>query len=248
MKLLGRMIIIAFIFFCISVICFPQEEKTQLESINNTPIVFLKSEMSPTKPDFKKGYIRNCHEGEYKDRRFTAEGVRGKTLLIRAFKITEGQLLDKVGLSEDRYSVDVIVPRGMEHMLSGLIRMTVMSGLGVAANWETIETNVGVLKLLDEKALKLLSSKKDITSWSPGDAKLKCTNATLQEFAGFLAGTSVAKPVINETEIEGTYDFDIEWEKGNLESLNAVLRPLGLKFHVEVRPMELVVVRDAPKQ
>ncbi len=104
MWILGRLTILGSIFFCMSLIVFPQDEKTQLESMDNTPVVFLKAEMSPTKPDFKSGYITNCHEGEYKDRRFSAEGVKGKILLIGAFKITGDQLIDKVGLSEDEMS------------------------------------------------------------------------------------------------------------------------------------------------
>ena len=245
MGTIGKLTIFGSIFFCMSLIVFPQDEKTQLDSMDNTPVVFLKAEMSPTKLYFKRGYMRNCHEGEYKDRRFSAEGVRGRTLLIGAFKITGDQLIDKVGLSEDLYSVDVIVPRGMEQMQFGLIRKTIMSGLGVTANWETIETQVGVLKLLDEKALKPLTSRKNMSSWSTDDSKLKSTNATLKEFARFLAGTSVAMPVIDETEIEGKYDFDIEWDAGSLESLNMALNKIGLQITTEVLPMKLVVVRSA---
>jgi len=240
-----RLTIIVLILFCISMIAISQTESTQLESMTNTPIVFLKAEMSPTKPDFTKGYMRNCHEGEYKDRRFTAEGAKGKILLIGAFKITGDKLMDKVGLSEDLYSVDVIVPRGMEHMLSGLVRNTIMSGLGVTAMWETIETEVGILRVLDEKALKSLSSKNDMSSWSTDDTKVKCTNATLQELSRYLAYSSVGMPVVDEAGIEGKYDFDFSWEKGNLQSLNNVLNKLGLQFSTEVRSIKLVAVRKA---
>ena len=104
----------------------------------------------------------------------------------------------------------------------------------------TIETKVGVLKLLDEKALKPLDSKKNMSSWSTDDSKIKCTNATLQELSGFLAGTSVAMPVIDETGIEGKYDFDFSWDAGSLESLNNALNQLGLQITTEIRLMKLV--------
>jgi uncharacterized protein (TIGR03435 family) len=247
MQFLKKIATSIFIVLFMNFFVFSQDENTQLDSIDNTPIVFLKAEMSPSKPDLKRSYMRNCHEGEYKDRRFTAEGVVGKTLLIGAFKITGDKLIDKVGLTGKKYSVDVIVPRGMEHMLPGLVKNTVTAGLGVSAKWETIETQVGVLKRLNNRPLKLTKSEAPRTTFSYDESNIKCSNTTLQGFARLLSSTSIGMPVIDETKTEGEYDFDIEWDAGNIESLNDVLNQLGLETNIEVRPMKLVVVRAADK-
>jgi len=228
-----------------SIIVVPQTEQTQIESISNSPIVFLKAEMSPSKPDLKRHYMQNCHVGEYKNRRFTAEGVNGKTLIIGTFKITGDKLIDKANLPDQLYSVDVIVPMRKEYMLSSLARMTVQAGLGVIAGWETIETQVGVLKRNDKNALKLTTPKSNIETFSYGESKVKCTYTTVEGFARLLSITSVGMPIVDETNIKGQFDFDIEWQEGNLDLLNERLNELGLRIIVEERPIKLVVVRPA---
>jgi uncharacterized protein (TIGR03435 family) len=81
-----------------------------------------------------------------------------------------------------------------------------------------------------------------------------CKNMTLDEIAQNLhgmAGGYLTNPVVNTTEIKGSWDFDIKWTaKGNLQRaagdgisiFDAVDKQLGLKLEAKTAPLPVVIV------
>jgi uncharacterized protein (TIGR03435 family) len=88
---------------------------------------------------------------------------------------------------------------------------------------------------------------------------VKCSNMTMDKFAEqlhWMAGGYLDKPVVNLTELEGTYDFELKWTgRGNLAKagadgisiFDAVDKQLGLKLALETAPRPVMIVDTVNK-
>ncbi len=96
---------------------------------------------------------------------------------------------------------------------------------------------------------------------SPGTVPyqgLSCHGVTMEVFANVLrdwtGGTYLADPVVDRTELSGTWDFDLKWTPRNrlpqagpdgITIFDAVDKQLGLKLEPQKLPMPVIVVDSA---
>ncbi len=86
-------------------------------------------------------------------------------------------------------------------------------------------------------------------------AMVSCRNMTMQEFARTLrlmAGAYMTNPVIDSTELKGSWDFDIKWTgqrallgqagAGGISIFDAVDKQLGLKLEAQKVPSPVLIV------
>jgi uncharacterized protein (TIGR03435 family) len=67
-------------------------------------------------------------------------------------------------------------------------------------------------------------------------------NERIATLVGWIARQS-GKPVLDETGLEGTYDWEVKVKSAELEDLNAGLARLGLSVQPDHRRIEVIVVR-----
>ena len=83
-----------------------------------------------------------------------------------------------------------------------------------------------------------------------------CTSMTVQQLADALrvmAPGYIQKPVVNQTGIEGQFDFKLDWvgvnfiDKGGITMPEALYKELGLQLQEKKIPMKIVVIDHIEK-
>jgi len=90
---------------------------------------------------------------------------------------------------------------------------------------------------------------------------VKCHNQTMADFASTLhdfAGGYLDKPVVDKTELKGTYDLEIKWHPrqvynrlgpaSGISIFDAVDKQLGLKLTLETSPQHVWIVESVNRQ
>jgi uncharacterized protein (TIGR03435 family) len=89
-----------------------------------------------------------------------------------------------------------------------------------------------------------------------GEQHMACTGMTIQELAEALPSIApgyIRKPVVDQTGISGTYDFQLDWvgvnfiDQGGLTMPDAVLKALGIKMEEKKIPMTVIVIDHVEK-
>ena len=222
-----------------------QEPLKPVSFITEGENIFLKAEMSSASPDdLKHRFIRwYSDDSEYAGRQFIAKGATGKGLIIAAYRTSGDRVIDKANLSDTLYSVEVIVPKGCEEMLYNLLKQVIQAGLGVTSAWENIETKVGILRRNPSLPLNMKTSmgKKGSIRWD--STKVSGVAQPISKLTKLLGVYALGFPVIDETRLRDKYDFNVEWQENNQQSLKKNLEALGLILTVEKRQIEMVVIR-----
>ncbi|HTX38038.1 MAG TPA: TIGR03435 family protein [Bryobacteraceae bacterium] len=98
--------------------------------------------------------------------------------------------------------------------------------------------------------------------WSDGGERVSCRDVSMDALASFLESTVFKSPVRNQTGLEGSFDFDLNWtpdetqfggrykgaSPGELPDLRSALREqLGLRLRPEKAPVDVIVVDHAER-
>jgi uncharacterized protein (TIGR03435 family) len=135
-------------------------------------------------------------------------------------------------------------------------REIIAGAFGVHVRIETRDAQVWVLAKTDAKpaALKPIGTISDLTGMGtappyvltkptiarvPG--RIKNVNTSMSDIAKLLEA-ACQRPVVDETGIEGRYDFQMTWEESGPEGVIDAFRALGFKIEPERRPIDFLVV------
>ncbi len=228
--------ILSFIIFSYPLICFCQD------SININSNYHLRIIVEPASPEMKGSKIINRFVGEYKDRRFLAENMELTTILTQIYQIPCERIIYKTNESQKRYNVDVIVSQRREALLNLTKRFAVETGLGIVTEIVKNDSKVGVLVREKNSVILFKKSVESCGSFYRGASSIECISQDMGMFSCLLSTSSLGLTVINETNLVGNYDINIEWEKGNIESLQRELNKLGLALKFENRKLEFLEV------
>jgi len=122
-------------------------------------------------------------------------------------------------------------------------RQVIEDAFRIKVTRETRETEVWVLSKLDAKpeSLKPLGTIKDFSN-NGKRGHIVVPNAPISFIAQMLEGAA-GRPVVDETEIPGNYDFEIEWKGADeIRSIEA-MRKAGFKIEAARRPIEYLIVK-----
>ncbi len=145
-------------------------------------------------------------------------------------------------------------PKGSKEAL----RQEIKRMFGVAGRFETMETNVWLLKVKYPNAAGLKPSVSKSGSTSDGNGSIRMVRATTDDLARVLENYFKI-PVINQTGLTNSFDFNIRWQEHdgktgvgdpdypNLDGLKqALIAQLGLELVPGREPVEMLVVEESP--
>jgi uncharacterized protein (TIGR03435 family) len=165
-------------------------------------------------------------------------------VLSAAYDFTPGRIVLPANLSRGGFDLLVTVPNNPKQALRDQIK----SQFGLTGRSATIETNVFVMRMInfDAPGLKLSKNSDNGISVDPG--KVVAIGATMSDVALDLESFIIHKPVVDETGLTNSYNFELRWNKnlkgnaGKIEFEKALRDQLGLSLVSEQRSIEMLIV------
>ena len=138
------------------------------------------------------------------------------------------------------------VPEGSAEALQQAIKRK----FGLAASFQTIETNVLALQFKPGYAVKLKINSGAGNEIAVNMGSVVCQRATMDDFARTLESSYFSFPVVNQTGLTNKYDFKVTWDStnpnksvSNLEQ--ALADQLGLELVSTNLPVQMLVIEKA---
>ena len=181
------------------------------------------------------------------DGRFEGYGFTVRRLLAMAYGLPEKRILAPSWCAESRYDLVLASPRlDRDHPTERrrLIRQVLTETFRVEAKREPRPTEVYVLEQTPGRMPKLESSEFSSLVLSGIRGQMKFTGGTMRDL-GRLLNRELQRPVLDDTNLEGRYDFEVCWDIQNPTSvLDFVRDQLGLEPRPQVREMDHLFVQS----
>jgi uncharacterized protein (TIGR03435 family) len=143
--------------------------------------------------------------------------------------------------SETPYYFDVVVPADKKEDLLPTLRSALQTAFGYKVSREMRQKKVYVLRRKQGSPLKMTkATSRGMSIFKHNGMIAKGT--TMTSVAEFLESV-LRDIVIDETNLEGMYDFEIQWIPENMESLLKGYEAVGLELVQETRDVEFVLLK-----
>jgi uncharacterized protein (TIGR03435 family) len=218
---------------------------------HNADPAFEVAVIKPSDPnDHSEGFHLNGH-------RISIENMPLTNLICFAYSIHQSQVVNTPKpFGDQRWDVDGVpdtegVPN--LHQYQRMVEKLLAARFGLQMHHEKRELSVYTLTVA-KGGPKLDKSKSDpeapIDQTGHGKGVMKFTNNTMSDFALGLQ-FMVGKPVIDQTNLSGRYDFTLRWSPDELRAadpdaapglLTAIQEELGLKLEATRGPTDVFVI------
>lgn len=159
-------------------------------------------------------------------------------LILNAFNVPPSRSSLPFNFPGDKYDYLASLSKGSPEALQALIA----SKFHLSLHFENMETNVFFLRTKPSGPIGLKSPRPETENGTGSeitDGRFSMRDTSMDSLAMSLENSALGHPVLNQTHLDGQYDFDLTWDPSNPDSLNQALSDqLGL---------ELVPGRDAVK-
>lgn len=211
-----------------------------LERDENAPPSLYEILIRPAKPD---GWIRVSTTTASQE--FLAKGLTLRQAIVNAYGVSPARLVLPEELAETTYDFLVRLPRERPQSANQELQKALETAFGLRVRRETREVEAMVLVAPRGRtpALREVADTKTVGMTHRGG--LEMVNGSLGNLASSLE-YELKRPVVDETGIEGNYDFELSWDPESPESVfRAVREQLGLELRPAKRPIEFLVVEVA---
>jgi uncharacterized protein (TIGR03435 family) len=159
--------------------------------------------------------------------------------------------------TQARTVYDAALPRGLYDFIANVpsgsseaLQQEIQKTFGFAGRFETRNTNVLALKVARNDAPGLRPSAGQGDSRWMGNGEFSCQNQPLAKVAPLLEA-EFGVPVVDETGMNGRFDFELHWDepepRSNPEGLKqALLDQLGLELVPTNLPVEMLIIEKTP--
>jgi len=179
--------------------------------------------------------------------RFEGYGLTVRGLLAMAYGLPQERIMAPSWCDESRYDLGLASPlriRDNPTERRRLIRQALTEKFRVEVIREPRPTKVYVLQKTPEGMPDLQSSEFSSRLLNGKRGNFKVTGGELQDLARLLK-RALDRPVLDETGLEGRYDFELHWDIRNpISVLDFVRDELGLELRPQVREREHLIVRS----
>lgn len=179
--------------------------------------------------------------------RFEGYGLTVRGLLAMAYGLPLERIVAPSWCDESRYDLVLASPLRISDNPTErrrLIRQVLRETFRAEVNREPRPTKVYVLQKIPERPPELEPSEFTSRLLSGKRENFKVTGGELRDLARLLK-RELERPVLDETGLEGRYDFELHWDIRDPNSvLDFVRDELGLELRLQVREMEHLVVQS----
>lgn len=176
--------------------------------------------------------------------KLTIAGGTVKRAISSAYGRPMTRVVCPASLDEDRYNFVVTLPKRKSDQFEPVFQGALAAAFNLAVRHEQRELDVYVLSVPEGTPPKMREAAGGNYSMNSRGGKLTMVSAELDALAPFLEG-ELGKPVINDTNISGRFDFDLKYEADNPEALiESVREQLGLALRSTKREVEVLVVES----
>jgi uncharacterized protein (TIGR03435 family) len=145
-----------------------------------------------------------------------------------------------------RYRLSAIAPGQDPEKLRRMLRFMVEATLDLQTRWETRPARAAILKRIEgPDAPPLPRSDSTATDGWVAGGRAMMTGGTMDEFTHYIQVNVLRMPVVNETGLDGRFDFHGEWERGNEAAFLEALKGFGLRVEFTERPLKVLIVEPA---
>ena len=183
----------------------------------------------------------------------SSSGATLSQLISDIYGVPAPRLLVDFEPPEERYDVIVTSQGGMKNQIDAIRRQAIEAAFGLTAKHEQHDLDAYVLTVKDKEAKGLRPTQAANNSgWQGGAGTRSGVNIDFKTIVQQLEPL-LKQPVVDETGLNGRYDFELKWdqpapENSNPDSLIKALRDqLGIEATLAKRPIDiLVVTRQQP--
>jgi uncharacterized protein (TIGR03435 family) len=199
--------------------------ETSIPSNPDTGSPLFAVSITKASPDAKMALVKHPPTG------WDLLGEDADSLMTDVFNVFGNRYVLKDPLPEGRYNIRVNSVDVPQTAMDSFVQQAVLAALHLQIESKTLTKPAYILRATEAR-LKLLSPSASTHPVKRGywHGKFLLMNGTMDDLAYVLA-TGLENPVLNETGIDGTYDARFEVARGDVDSLNAILKEtLGLEL------------------
>jgi uncharacterized protein (TIGR03435 family) len=172
-----------------------------------------------------------------------AEGIPFRRLLARAFGVPEHRIIGPSWIDEERYAITALVndPKDFQP----LMQQELGARWHMQAHREMKDVPVYEIRTLD--GASVLPPAAPAAANARPTPSIKLNQQSVRMFADTLADV-LARPVFDETKLDGAFDFAFSWTSTDPASLKAAMASqLGLNLVDTRRVVDLVIMDHIEK-
>ncbi len=176
--------------------------------------------------------------------RYQGKGVALQSLIATAYGVSDERVVGSAPLDQ-RYDVVASIPPGHRELLPALLQSTLQAAFGISTRREMRQADAFALRRIANTQPKIRKAAGGGAHASYTGGVIVAVNWNIQGLVDTLQGM-LGTPVVDQTALEGTYDWDIQYDEGNPSSLiQAVRDQLGLELIKTKLPVEFLVVEES---
>jgi uncharacterized protein (TIGR03435 family) len=222
-----------------------RSESPQGETLQALPSPLFELLVRPAGPTSVTGYSPGALAS--KPGRFEAYGLTTRRLLAMAYGFPEDRVVAPPWCDESTYDLVLASPSLKQDDSAERLRLArqVLGGaFQLSAIREVRPKEVYVLGAIPGRRHKLVRSAFDSRVLGGKRGHMKVSGGTTQDLVRLLE-RELDRPILDETGLDGRYDFELRWEPQNPSSLMDSARSVfGLDLVPAVREMEHLVVKS----
>jgi uncharacterized protein (TIGR03435 family) len=179
--------------------------------------------------------------------RITADGAPFSALLQLAFDAEWYQVVSThpdYEHGEQRFQVSIKAPDDRPETARAMLREQLERLFAFRAEWVEVEEPTQVLARIAGTELKgLVPSTATEQEGSARRGRIQYTKSDMASIAQVLGSFGSGKEMLDETGLQGEFDFTLQWTHGDQESFAAALRSCGLEIRTEPRKVRRLKVQ-----
>jgi uncharacterized protein (TIGR03435 family) len=197
------------------------------------------------------GAVAGGPPGAFAGRQTYGSSTSGATLpqlISHIYQVSGPHLLVDFEPPEGKFDVMVSSQGGTKNQIDAIYRQAVEAAFKLTAKHEQHDLDAYVLTVKDKEAKGLRPTKVANSSGWRGEVGTESgVNISFKEIADKLERL-LKQPVVDETGLNGRYDFELKWDQPDRENTNpealikALRDQLGIEATLAKRPIDILVV------
>jgi len=227
--------------------------------------VYCLGQTAPAGPQFAAATVKpsntvdNSSSYNTNNGRVTVRNMTLKQLIGAAYSVKDFQISGGPGWMEaDRFSIDAVAEaKSTQKELAGMMQSLLGARFQLAIRRESRPFS-GYAMVVAKGGMKIQPVEGEGSSMNTNNGKLRTKHASMDRLADWVA-RQVGRPVVNETGVEGGFDFTLEWvpERGPRTDsseapsgpslFTALTEQVGVRLESKKVPIEVLVIERAEK-